>query len=76
MADQDSERTGAEGASLKAESSKAAAVDGPMAPDVEKASTPTLVDWDGTDDPQNPMNWSKKKKWSLISLVAYITFVT
>ncbi|CAO1627991.1 unnamed protein product [Parajaminaea phylloscopi] len=22
-----------------------------------------LVDWDGPDDPENPMNWSAKKKW-------------
>ncbi|EFR01508.1 fluconazole resistance protein 1 [Nannizzia gypsea CBS 118893] len=35
-----------------------------------------LVDWDGPDDPQNPLNWTKTKKWLNIILVAYITFVT
>ncbi|KAK2810023.1 hypothetical protein FQN49_008565 [Arthroderma sp. PD_2] len=37
---------------------------------------PTLVDWDGPDDPANPLNWTSFKKWSIITLVSYITFVT
>jgi hypothetical protein len=44
--------------------------------DVERIQTPAIVDWDSADDPKNPMNWSKQKKWSTIGLVAYITFVT
>ncbi|KAG8898945.1 hypothetical protein FRC01_010715, partial [Tulasnella sp. 417] len=24
---------------------------------------PNVVTWDGPDDPQNPQNWSGKKKW-------------
>ncbi|KAF2128090.1 polyamine transporter 1 [Dothidotthia symphoricarpi CBS 119687] len=43
---------------------------------MEKLTTSTIVDWDSADDPNNPMNWSKNKKWSTIALVAYITFVT
>lgn len=35
-----------------------------------------VVDWDGADDPKNPLNWSPLKKWSTIYLVSYITFVT
>lgn len=36
----------------------------------------SVVDWDGPDDPNNPLNWSQLKKWSIIYLVSYITFVT
>jgi hypothetical protein len=24
---------------------------------------PNIVDWDGEHDPENPLNWSAKKKW-------------
>jgi hypothetical protein len=24
---------------------------------------PNIVDWDGEQDPENPLNWSAKKKW-------------
>ena len=33
-----------------------------------------LVDWDGPDDPNNPMNWTTLHKWVFISLVSAITF--
>lgn len=31
--------------------------------------------WDGPDDPQNPMNWSSKRKWGCIIVVSAITFL-
>src|SRR5260221_626711 len=31
-----------------------------------------MVDWDGTDDPANPQNWSSKYKW-FITVIAIIT---
>jgi hypothetical protein len=34
-----------------------------------------VVDWDGVDDPQNPMNWSNGRKWFAIAVVSAITFV-
>jgi hypothetical protein len=34
-----------------------------------------VVDWDGPDDPQNPQNWSPKKRVILIALVSFITLV-
>jgi hypothetical protein len=34
------------------------------------------VDWDGDDDPQNPLNWSDSKKWSNMAVVSAITFIT
>lgn len=36
---------------------------------------PNLVDWDGPDDPMNPMNWSAKKKWSNIFILSTITLL-
>ncbi|EMD94343.1 hypothetical protein COCC4DRAFT_131598 [Bipolaris maydis ATCC 48331] len=51
-------------------------MNGTAVDDVEKTVTPIVVDWDSPDDQQNPMNWPKSKKWSTITLVAYITFVT
>jgi hypothetical protein len=57
--------------------------------DVEKTTNPgtadekstdtaesKIVDWDGPNDPANPLNWTPLRKWSIISLVSYITFVT
>ncbi|PWY73565.1 MFS general substrate transporter [Aspergillus heteromorphus CBS 117.55] len=33
-----------------------------------------FVDWDGPDDPQNPMNWSNVRKWVIIGLIALSSF--
>lgn len=32
-----------------------------------------IVDWDGPDDSQNPMNWSTTRKWITISIVSFST---
>ncbi|KUJ15138.1 benomyl/methotrexate resistance protein [Mollisia scopiformis] len=37
---------------------------------------PNIVDWDGPDDPENPLNWTNKKKWANGALLAAMTFVT
>ncbi|KAL9103366.1 MAG: hypothetical protein Q9163_001578 [Psora crenata] len=37
---------------------------------------PNTVDWDGPDDPQNARNWSSRKKWGHVAVVASITFLT
>lgn len=34
-----------------------------------------LVDWDSPDDPQNPMNWSARKKWGNIAILSTITLL-
>ena len=44
-------------------------------PEAEPAD-PNIVDWDGPDDPDNPLNWSTKKKWFNIGVMAAITFLT
>ena len=33
-----------------------------------------IVDWDGPDDPESPLNWSPTRKWTTIVLVSSITF--
>jgi len=37
---------------------------------------PNIVDWDGPDDPQNPINWPEKLKWGNVAVIASITFLT
>ena len=42
----------------------------------ERAQDPNVVTWDGPDDPQNPMNWTMKKKWTNIAVLSILTLVT
>lgn len=43
----------------------------------EKApKDPNIVDWDGPDDPANPMNWPASKKLIAIGLVSFITMLS
>ena len=37
---------------------------------------PKVVDWDGPDDPENPMNWPTSKKVTAIGLVSLITVLS
>lgn len=46
------------------------------APIREEAQDPNVVDWDGPDDPANPLNWPAKKKWSIIAALGAVTFIT
>ncbi|KAK8251252.1 major facilitator superfamily domain-containing protein [Phyllosticta capitalensis] len=39
------------------------------------AADPNVVDWDGPNDPANPMNWPKSRKWLMISVVSALTFL-
>ena len=41
-----------------------------------KERDPNIVDYDGPDDPQNPYNWPKSKKWVNGGLLSAMTFVT
>lgn len=41
-----------------------------------QASDPNIVDWDGPDDPENPLNWSSGLKWGIVSTISSITFIT
>lgn len=46
--------------------------------DIEKEETrdPNIVDWDGPDDPENPLNWTAKKKVTATISIALITLLT
>ncbi|KAK7734328.1 hypothetical protein SLS57_000020 [Botryosphaeria dothidea] len=35
-----------------------------------------LVGWDGDDDPENPLNWTSKKKWTNLALLSLVTLIT
>lgn len=35
-----------------------------------------LVDWKGPDDPEKPLNWTKKKKWTNMGIIALLTLLT
>lgn len=41
----------------------------------DKAKDPNLIEWDGPDDPGNPMNWSTGKKWTVTIALGFLTFV-
>ncbi|GES63082.1 MFS general substrate transporter [Aspergillus terreus] len=36
----------------------------------------TLVTWNGPDDPENPKNWSTKKKWAAVLTISSFTFIS
>ncbi|KAF7718170.1 MFS-type Multidrug transporter [Penicillium ucsense] len=42
----------------------------------EEAVDPNIVDWDGPDDPENPLNWTKKRKVVATVSIALITLLT
>lgn len=54
--------------------------------DVERASVAektsegpkdaNVVDWDGPDDPENPMNWSSAKKTANLAIVSAMTLLS
>lgn len=35
---------------------------------------PNLIEWDGPDDPENPMNWGIWKKWRATVMLGMMTF--
>ena len=41
----------------------------------DKAKDPNIVDWDGPDDPENPLNWSNGRKWANIVTFSTITMI-
>lgn len=42
--------------------------------DGENEKDPNLVDWDGEDDPGNPMNFPEWKKWMITVVAGLMTF--
>lgn len=43
---------------------------------VEKVASgsPIIVDWDGDNDPQNPLNWSRSRKGVCLFIISLFTF--
>ncbi|KAL9596046.1 MAG: hypothetical protein Q9219_006062 [cf. Caloplaca sp. 3 TL-2023] len=41
-----------------------------------KAKDPNLVTWEGPDDPENPKNWSNKRRWAATVVVSSFTFIS
>ncbi|KAK2742907.1 hypothetical protein FQN57_005037 [Myotisia sp. PD_48] len=37
---------------------------------------PNIVDWDGPDDPMNPINWTPRQKYTALTTVTLIVFLT
>jgi DHA1 family multidrug resistance protein-like MFS transporter len=40
----------------------------------QKKKDPNLIEWDGPDDPENPMNWPVTKKWIVTVALGLMTF--
>lgn len=36
----------------------------------------TQVTWDGPDDPKNPLNWTRGRKWAATLIVSSFTFIS
>ena len=45
-------------------------------PSSSEPQDPNAVGWDGDDDPNNPMNWTPKKKWGCIGALSLMTLLT
>lgn len=41
-------------------------------------SDPIIVGWEepADQDPENPMNWSTGRKWGIIGVLSFLTFLT
>jgi hypothetical protein len=50
--------------------------DGENRQEEEAPRDPNIVDWDGPDDPENPLNWTTKRKVSATLSISLITFLT
>ncbi|KAL8714160.1 MAG: hypothetical protein Q9220_001889 [cf. Caloplaca sp. 1 TL-2023] len=42
----------------------------------KSAKDPNLVTWEGPDDPENPKNWSTKRRWAATIVVSSFTFIS
>ena len=42
--------------------------------EVDEGSDPNLVDWQGENDPENPMHWSFKRKLWMSIMASFMTF--
>ncbi|TDL15898.1 MFS polyamine transporter [Rickenella mellea] len=43
---------------------------------IKAESDVTIVDWDGPEDSENPMNWPFKRKWVVTAILSGFTFIS
>ncbi|KAB8230050.1 MFS transporter [Aspergillus alliaceus] len=43
---------------------------------LEKKADSNIVDWDGPEDPGNPRNWPKQKRWAHVIIVSILALIT
>jgi hypothetical protein len=43
---------------------------------ISSSNDPYLVIWKGSDDPENPRNWTFKRKWAAVFVVSSFTFIS
>ena len=55
---------------------KNAAQSPPSTSQLSNGEDPDIVDWDGPNDPELPINWPQLRKWRNVLLVATLTFLT
>lgn len=51
----------------------------PSGPEMERNShieDPDIVDWDGPDDPENPLNWPESRKRTNLILLSVLTVIS
>lgn len=41
-----------------------------------RETDPNIVDWDGPDDPTNPLNWPAKKRWAIVVNLSVLTIIS
>ncbi|KAF1835385.1 MFS general substrate transporter [Decorospora gaudefroyi] len=73
--EKDIEKTAGSGTGSISTTSTAAIADEEDA-EPEPDPDPNIIDFDGPDDPENPLNWPATKKWGMVSLISAITFLT
>ncbi|CAG7943835.1 unnamed protein product [Penicillium salamii] len=65
---------------IKTKSAEVDLENGSCGPDTrdqeETPRDPNIVNWDGPDDPENPLNWTSKKKFGATMSIALITLLT
>lgn len=65
------------GTDLESQSGTDKITSGTLDEEKEKApADPNIVDWDGPNDPDNPMNWTSSKKVAAIGIVSLITLIS
>ena len=47
-----------------------------LADEKKVVDDPNVVDWDGPNDPANPLNWPTAKKVAALSLISFITLLS